>query len=166
MKKIGIGGKKTGVIFLILFVFKVGFAQNVDESDLIGEWDFIELQDELGEKQTEIPLIRFGKDRGVENVNRDSYVLNDDGTYKSSNPYKTSYGTWYFDKINQEINLELRISPDSPYLSYSLKANNVTKRDDGFYYQNPVKNKILSFSIDTMIIADREKYVLIYEKKK
>jgi len=146
-------------------IFQVGISQNLTEFDLIGEWEFIELQDENGEKQTKIPLIRFGRDMGIENVNRDSYIFNEDGTYKSYNPLNISVGTWYFDESTNEINLELRIDPDSPYLKYGKKANNVKKRKDGFYYQSPVKKKILIYSGDSMTIADREKYVLIYKRK-
>ena len=146
-------------------IFQVGISQNLTESDLIGEWEFIELQDENGEKQTKIPLIRFGRDMGIESVNRDNYVLKEDGTYKSYNPLNISVGTWYFDKSTNEINLELRIDPDSPYLKYGKKVNNVKKRKDGFYYQSPVKKKILIYSDDSMTIADREKYVLIYKRK-
>ncbi|WP_120650644.1 lipocalin-like domain-containing protein [Aquimarina sp. AD1] len=157
--------RQTIFLVLSLLIFQIGISQNLTESDLVGEWDFIELQDENGEKQTKIPLIRFGRDMGIENVNRDSYVLNDDGTYKSFNPLNTSYGTWFFDKKTNAINLELRIEPDSPYLPSLKKAKIVKKRKDGFYYQKPVQKKILIFSKDGMIIADREKYVLIYKRK-
>ena len=157
--------RKTIFTTLILLIFQIGISQEIAESDLIGEWTFIELQDENGEKQTRIPLTRFGRDMGIENVNRDSYVLNDDGTYKSFNPLNTSYGTWFLDNKTNEINLELRIEPDSPYLPSLKKAKIVTKRKDGFYYQKAVKKRILKFGTESMIIADREKYVLIYEKK-
>jgi len=157
--------RKTIFIILSLIIFQVGISQNLTESDLIGEWEFIELQDENGEKHTKIPLIRFGKDMGIENVNRDSYVFNEDGTYKSFNPLNVSFGTWYFDKNTNEINLELRIEPDSPYLNYGKMVNNVKKREDGFYYQSPVKKKILIYTTNSMTIADREKYVLIYKRK-
>jgi len=69
------------------------------------------------------------------------------------------------DKKTNEINLELRIEPDSPYLPFLKKAKIVTKRKDGFYYQKAVKKRILKFGTESMIIADREKYVLIYERK-
>ncbi|WP_298346224.1 hypothetical protein [uncultured Algibacter sp.] len=90
--------RQTIFLILSLLIFQVGISQNLTESDLIGEWEFIELQDENGEKQTKIPLIRFGRDMGIENVNRDSYVFNNGGTYKSFNPLNVSYGTWYLDK--------------------------------------------------------------------
>ncbi|WP_147448383.1 hypothetical protein [Dokdonia sinensis] len=157
--------RKPIFTILILLIFEVGISQEVAESDLIGEWTFIELQDENGEKQTKIPLTRFGRDMGIEKVNRDSYIFNDDGTYKSFNPLNTSYGTWFLDKKTNEINLELRIEPDSPYLPSLKKAKIVTKRKDGFYYQKAVKKRILIFGTDSMTIADREKYVLIYERK-
>lgn len=157
--------RKTIFTTLILLIFQIGISQEIAESDLIGEWTFIELQDENGEKQTRIPLTRFGRDMGIENVNRDSYVFNDDGTYKSFNPLNTSYGTWFLDNKTNEINLELRIEPDSPYLPSLKKAKIVTKRKDGFYYQKAVKKRILKFGTESMIIADREKYVLIYERK-
>ena len=77
----------------------------------------------------------------------------------------TSYGSWFLDKETNEINLELRIEPESPYLPSLKKAKIVTKREDGFYYQKAVKKKILIFGTDSMTIADREKYVLIYKRK-
>ena len=157
--------KKIIFTLLIILKFQIGFSQKITESDLIGEWTFIELQDENGEKQTKIPLTRFGRDTVIENVNRDSYIFNKDGTYKSFNPLNTSFGTWFFDKEKNEINLELQIEPDSPYLSYLKKAGIVTKRKDGFYYQKPVQKKILIYSNESMTIADREKYVLIYKRK-
>ena len=83
--------RKKIFTILTLLIFQIGISQEVTESDLIGEWTFIELQDENGEKQTKIPLTRFGRDMGIENVNRDSYIFNDDGTYKSFNPLNTSY---------------------------------------------------------------------------
>jgi hypothetical protein len=157
--------RQTIFLILSLLIFQVGISQNLTESDLIGEWEFVELQDENEEKQTKIPLIRFGRDMGIENVNRDSYVFNEDGTYKSFNPLNVSVGTWYFDKKTQEINLELQIAPDSPYLPSLKKVKIVKKRKDGFYYQKPVKKKILIYSKDGMTIADREKYILIYKRK-
>ena len=157
----------TNTIFtiLILLISQIGFSQEITESDLIGEWIFIELQDEHGEKQTKIPLTRFGRDMGMEKVNRDSYIFNEDGTYKSFNPLNTSYGTWFLDKETNEINLELRIEPESLYLPFLKKAKIVTKRKDGFYYQKPLQRKILIYSAESMTIADREKYVLIYKRK-
>ena len=157
--------KKIIFTILILLNFQIGISQEVSESDLIGEWTFIELQDENGEKQTKIPLIRFGRDMGIEKVNRDSYIFMEDGTYKSFNPLNISYGTWFLDKETKEINLELRIEPESPYLPSLKKVKIVTKRKDGFYYQKPVKKKILTYSSDSMIVADRENYILIYERK-
>ncbi|GAA0728521.1 hypothetical protein GCM10009430_37770 [Aquimarina litoralis] len=156
---------KTIFTILSLLIFQFGVSQKIKETDLIGEWTFIELQDENGEKQTKIPLARFGRDMGIENVNRDSYIFNVDRTYKSFNPLNTSYGTWFFDKKTNEINLELRIEPDSPYLPSLKKAKIVKKRKDGFYYQKPVHKKILIYSTDSMTIAYREKYVLIYKQK-
>lgn len=153
------------IILLVLIFSKHGISQKLNESAIIGEWEFIELQDENGKKQVKIPLSRFGKDLGYEKVNRDSYIFNDDGTYKSFNPLNVSFGTWYFDESTNEINLELRIDPDSPYLPSLKKAKIVKKRKDGFYYQKPVKIKILIYSEDNITIADREKYVLIYERR-
>lgn len=157
--------RQTIFLILSLLIFQVGISQNLTESDLIGEWEFIELQDENGIKQTKIPLSRWGKEGMVENVNRDNYIFNEDGTYKSFNPLNTSYGTWFFDNQTKEINLELRIKPDSPYLPSLKKSKIVEKRKDGFYYQKPVKKKILIFSNESMTIADREKYILIYKRK-
>ncbi|QNK78239.1 hypothetical protein [Winogradskyella undariae] len=157
--------RKTIFTTLILMIFQIGISQEIAESDLIGEWTFIELQDENGEKQTKIPLTRFGRDMGIEKVNRDSYIFNDDGTYKSFNPLNISYGTWFLDKETNELNLELRIEPESPYLPSLKKAGIVTKREDGFYYQKAVKKRILIFGTDSMTIADREEYVLIYNRK-
>lgn len=157
--------KKIILIVISLFLYNNGLAQNLKESDLVGEWEFIELQDENGDKQTKIPLIRFGRDMGIENVNRDSYIFKEDGTYKSFNPLNVSVGTWYFDKKTKEINLELQIAPDHKFLPSLKKAKLVKKRKDGFYYQKPVIRKILMYSDDAMTIADREKYVLIYKRK-
>ena len=67
--------KKIVFTLLIILKFQIGFSQKITESDLIGEWTFIELQDENGEKQTKIPLTRFGRDTVIENVNRDSYIF-------------------------------------------------------------------------------------------
>ncbi|MFC4691623.1 hypothetical protein ACFO5T_14400 [Dokdonia genika] len=158
--------KKIVFIIISILIYNSGFSQNLTEDDLIGEWEFIELQDENGDKQTKIPLIRFGRDMGIENVNRDSYIFKEDGTYKSFNPLNVSVGTWYFDKKTKEINLELQIAPDHKFLPSLKKAKLVKKRKDGFYYQKPVIRKILMYSDDAMTIADREKYVLIYRRKK
>lgn len=158
--------KKIILIIISLLFYNNGLSQNLKESDLVGEWEFIELQDENGDKQTKIPLIRFGRDMGIENVNRDSYIFKEDGTYKSFNPLNVSVGTWYFDKKTKEINLELQIAPDHKFLPSLKKAKLVKKRKDGFYYQKPVIRKILMYSDDAMTIADREKYVLIYRRKK
>ncbi len=157
--------KKIVFIIISILIYNSGFSQNLTEDDLIGEWEFIELQDENGDKQTKIPLIRFGRDMGIENVNRDSYIFKEDGTYKSFNPLNVSVGTWYFDKKTKEINLELQIAPDHKFLPSLKKAKLVKKRKDGFYYQKPVIRKILMYSDDAMTIADREKYVLIYKRK-
>ena len=157
--------KKIILIIISLLFYNNGLSQNLKESDLVGEWEFIELQDENGDKQTKIPLIRFGRDMGIENVNRDSYIFKEDGTYKSFNPLNVSVGTWYFDKKTKEINLELQIAPDHKFLPSLKKAKIVKKRKDGFYYQKPVIRKILMYSDDAMTIADREKYVLIYKRK-
>ncbi|EAQ38368.2 hypothetical protein MED134_03614 [Dokdonia sp. MED134] len=157
--------KKIVFIIISILIYNSGFSQNLTEDDLIGEWEFIELQDENGDKQTKIPLIRFGRDMGIENVNRDSYIFKEDGTYKSFNPLNVSVGTWYFDKKTKEINLELQIAPDHKFLPSLKKAKIVKKRKDGFYYQKPVIRKILMYSDDAMTIADREKYVLIYKRK-
>jgi hypothetical protein len=157
--------KKVVILVLSILIYQIGFTQKLVEPDLIGEWEFIELQDVNGSKQTEIPLGRFGQNRGVEKVNRDSYIFKNDGTYESYNPLNISTGTWYLDKATNEINLELRIDPNSPYLKYGKMVNNVKKRKDGFYYQSPVKKKILVYSSNAMTIADREEYVLIYKRK-
>ena len=61
--------------------------------------------------------------------------------------------------------MELRIDPDSPYLKYGKMVNNVKKRKDGYYYQSPKKIAVTSFTENSMILADREKYVLIYSRK-
>src|SRR5690606_368935 len=156
--------KKNIIGTLLLLIFQIGISQEISESDLIGEWTFMELQDENGTKKSEIPLTRFGRDMGIEKVNRDSYMFNEDGTYKSFNPLNISYGTWFLDKESNEINLELRIEPESPYLPSLKKVEIVTKRSDGFYYQKPVQKKILIYSNDSMTIADSEKFVLIYKR--
>lgn len=155
--------KKPIFMILSFLIFQSGISQNISDSDLIGEWNFIELQDENGKKQTKIPLIRFGKNRGVEKVNRDSYMFNQDKTYKSFNPLNVSTGTWFFDKKKNEINLELIISPDNVAWEYLKKI--VKKRKDGKYYQTPVQQRILYFEKDSMVIADRLNYILIYKRK-
>ena len=148
----------------ILFLFpSIVGAQGLSTKAMLGEWTFIEQQDENGVKQTEIPITKFGKE-AVEHVNRDSYVFKEDGEYISYNRFKTSGGTWFYDSTSQEINLELRISPDDPNLDLLKSRNLVTKRDDGFYYQTPIKKKILSITDQSMIMADREKYKLLYSK--
>ncbi|NAS29989.1 hypothetical protein GTQ40_03300 [Flavobacteriaceae bacterium R38] len=157
--------KKIISTILTFLIFHIGISQEIVESDLIGEWTFIELQDEKGEKQTNIPLTRFGQEMGIEKVNRDNYIFNDNGTYKSFNRLNVSYGTWSLNKKTNEINLELRIEPTSPYLPSLKKAKIVTKRNDGFYYQKAIKKRILIFGTDSMTIADRKKYVLIYKRK-
>lgn len=126
--------------------------------------DFYRTTGRKWREKTKIPLVRFGRDMGIENVNRDSYIFNEDGTYKSFNPLNTSYGTWYLDEQTGEIKLKLKIEPNSPYLPSLKKAKIVKKRKDGNYYQKPVKKK-LNFSTNDMTIADRENYVLIYKRK-
>ncbi len=71
--------KKT-LSILSVFWMSINFisSQELTQENLIGEWTFIELQDEKGSKLTEIPLTRFGQNRGVEKVNRDSYILKKD----------------------------------------------------------------------------------------
>ena len=156
--------KQFLILTLTILSFQISIAQKITKSDLVGEWTFIELQDQNGEKKTSIPLYRSGRDMGVEKVNRDSYILNEDGTYISFNPLDTSYGTWYIDKKTNELNLEMRIDPDFQFLSFMIKEKVVKKRRDGHYYQEPVKKKILKFSQNAMIIADRAKYVLVYQR--
>jgi hypothetical protein len=140
-------------------------AQEISPSQIIGEWEFIELQDEDGVKQTIIPFNTADPNSVLEKVNRDSYVFNENGTYRSFNPYDISHGTWFIDSVTNEINLELRFSPDDPMVQRLLKSDYVELRSDGYYYQKPVKKKVLKYSPDMMIVADREKYVLIYKKK-
>ena|SRR5690554_4416596 len=154
------------IIFIIIYVFfsHTMFSQNITESDLIGEWKFIELQDENGIKKTEIPFNRWGT-QTIETVNRDSYIFYENGEYKSYNPLNVSTGTWFFNKKTNEINFELRFNPDDPYLPQLKEVGIVSKRDDGFYYQKPIKIRILKYSENEIIIADREQYVLIYIKK-
>ncbi|WP_405568891.1 hypothetical protein [Winogradskyella sp. Asnod2-B02-A] len=43
--------RKTIFTILSLLIFQIGISQNLTESDLIGEWEFIELQDENGESK-------------------------------------------------------------------------------------------------------------------
>ena len=130
--------KKIILIIISLLFYNNGLSQNLKESDLVGEWEFIELQDENGDKQTKIPLIRFGRDMGIENVNRDSYIFKEDGTYKSFNPLNVSVGTWYFDKKTKDLvknetgtslcQTTVLVSPDSVSLSLTptpLKVKSV-----------------------------------------
>ncbi len=156
--------RKTILIIILLITFGNSFSQQITESHLIGEWNFIELQDENGKKQTKIPISKFGQG-AIENVNRDSYLLKENGEYESTNPLNTSSGFWFYDSENNQLNLELRISPDDKFLPSLKKAKIVEKRKDGFYYQKPVKKQILYFSKDSLTIADREKYYLIYRRK-
>jgi len=150
-------------VLLCFFIFQNCLSQELKESDIVGEWEFIELQDKNGKKQTKIPLNRWQKD-AVEKVNRDSYVFYENGEYISTNPLKSSSGIWYFDKSSNEINLELRIDPKDPALDSLKKHNLIKKRKDGFYYQEAVKKIILDYSEQTMIIKDREEYVLLYKR--
>jgi hypothetical protein len=43
--------RKTIFTTLILLIFQIGISQEIAESDLIGEWTFIELQDENGKNR-------------------------------------------------------------------------------------------------------------------
>ncbi len=61
--------------------------------------------------------------------------------------------------------MELKIAPDDKYIEIAKKLKTVKNRKDGFYYQKPVKKKILYFSKDSIVIADRLKYVLIYSNE-
>ncbi|MDC6367183.1 MULTISPECIES: hypothetical protein [Flavobacteriaceae] len=150
---------------LLLFAFlsiQIVLGQELSESELIGKWEFINLQDEKGNVLVEIPIRVLGKE-SIEKVNRDNYIFNSNMSYKSYNPLNVSNGTWFFDKEKEEINLELIISPDNPAWEYLKKI--VEKRKDGKYYQKPVKKRILFFEKDSMVIADRLNYVLIYKRK-
>ena len=157
--------KITIIIIITFVVFKTSFSQEVTELDLIGEWEFIELQDENGEKHTKIPLSKFEKG-AIENINRDNYIFKESKEYISRNPLNTSTGFWSLDSQKRRINLELRISPEDEFLPSLKKAKVVKKREDGFYYQKPIKKQILFFSKDSMTIADRSNFYLIYKKKK
>tara|TARA_R110000796_G_scaffold67144_7_gene154104 strand:- start:49 stop:534 length:486 start_codon:yes stop_codon:yes gene_type:complete len=155
--------KKIFTIFICILIYQSGKSQDLTKIDIVGEWQFIELQDENGVKQTKIPLNRWQKD-AVEKVNRDSYVFHEDGKYTAKNILQSSDGTWYFDSSTNEINLELRIDSEDPALESLKKHNLVTKRQDGSYYQKAVKKLILDCSEQTMKIKDREEYVLIYKR--
>ncbi|MGX1928146.1 hypothetical protein [Flagellimonas sp. 2504JD4-2] len=151
------------VISIVSLVFAGSlFGQELKEEDLFGEWEFIHLQDEQGKKLTEIPITVMGK-KAKEKINRDNYIFKSNMKYKSYNPLNVSNGTWFFDQRKGEINLELIISPDNVAWKYLKKI--VTKRKDGKYYQKPVQKRILFFEKDSMVIADRNNYVLIYKKK-
>jgi len=155
--------RKIIILIVSILIYQISSSQETKDINLVGEWKFIELQDKDGKKQTKIPLNRWQKD-AVEKVNRDSYVFHENGEYTSSNPLKSSSGTWYFDKLANEINLELRIDPEDPALESLKKHNLVKKRKDGFYYQKAVKKVILDYSEQTMTIQDRDEYVLLYER--
>lgn len=152
--------KKTFITLILCLIWQAGFTQNITQADLVGEWTFIELQDENGVKRVTIPMGSM-----VERVNRDSYILLANGEYTSANKVKSGGGTWFFDEEKNEINLELRISPKNPFLRSLKKAKIVKKRKDGFYYQKPVKKQILFYSKDSLTIADRDKYYLVYKRK-
>ncbi|MGS2765140.1 hypothetical protein [Sinomicrobium sp. M5D2P9] len=156
--------KKITLFSISLFFIQMLSAQDISGADLYGTWIFVELHDENGIKQTKIPIPKFGKD-AVEKVNRDSYDFKENGEYVSWNPHRTSSGTWFFDTKSRQINLELRISPDDKFLPHLKKAGIVTPSVDGFYYQKPVKKQVLFFSKDSMTIADRDKYYLVYKRE-
>jgi len=153
---------------LLLISTTIIFGQKIKEADLVGEWTFIELQNESGEKVTEIKHEELKKRtgfNGVEKVHRDSYILNSDGTYQSFNPLNKSAGTWFFDKKNKAIRLELRIAPDDKYIEIAKKMKTVKKRKDGFYYQKPTTEKILYFNKDSIVMGDYAGYYRIYKRK-
>ena len=148
-------------IFLSLLI-NVCMGQNPDASLLIGEWKFIELQDEQGRVRTEIPIKKFGAG-AMEAVNRDSYIFNADSTYVASNPYTNSFGRWFLDSTTHEINLELIVDQNNIAFE-ALNTRNMLKLGrDGKYYHKPVKKRILKFNPTEMVLADRENYVLIYK---
>ena len=152
---------KYTIILSILFLYQKNLAQELTGKNLIGEWKFIELQDKDGKKQTRIPLNRWQKNL-IEKVNRDSYIFHENGKYTSINPLKSSIGNWYFDESTNEINLELRIDPQDPAIESLKKHKLIKKREDGFYYQEAVKKLVLNYSKNSMVIKDRDEYILIY----
>jgi hypothetical protein len=159
--------KKYTIVFLFLFSVKMLFAQQLEKTQLYGNWKFIELQDNKGSKITELPIQGMGKDApisGVEKINRPNILLKDNGEYEQKFTEKNiDFGFWDFNAQSNELSFELRISPDSPYLRY---FKGIEKRKDGFYYQKPIKNKVLLFESNKMIITDdRLGYVRIYQKE-
>ena len=159
--------KKLIPLVILLVTSTILFSQKIKKDDLVGEWTFIELQNDSGEKVTEIKGLKKKTGfNGVEKVNRDSYVLNNDGSYQSFNPLNESVGTWYFDEKNKAIRLELRIAPNDKYIEIAKKMKTVKKRKDGFYYQKPTTEKILYFSKDSIVMDDYVGYHRIYTRKK
>ncbi|ADF54388.1 conserved hypothetical protein [Zunongwangia profunda SM-A87] len=156
-------------LVILLITSTISLSQKIKKDDLVGEWTFIELQNDSGEKVTEIKHEGLKKRtgfNGVEKVNRDNYVLNGDGTYQSSNPLNESVGTWYYDEKNNAIRLEFRIAPDDKYIEIAKKMKTIKKRKDGFYYQKPTTEKILYFSKDSIVMDDYVGYYRIYTRKK
>jgi hypothetical protein len=160
--------KKLTLILLLLFNVEFSFAQNIEISQLYGRWNFIELQDEKGTKINELPMPGMEKRTGfgaVEKINRPDILLKNNGEYEQKfTEENTDMGFWSFNKKTNELNFELRISPDDPLLEYLKKISK--KRKDGFYYQQAIKDKILFFEGNKMIIADYVGYFRIYEKEK
>lgn len=153
------------ILIFFCLINRLIFSQSINETEIIGKWQFIELQDDKGVKHSKIPLSNWGGNH-VENVNRDSYFFKTDGNYESTNPLNFDTGTWFFDADSHTINLELRVSPNDKILPDLKRVNIVQKREDGFYYQKPVKKRILFFSKDSMVIADRDRYRLIYLRER
>jgi hypothetical protein len=152
---------KMIMVSALSFLINACMGQNPDASQLIGEWKFIELQDEQGRVRKEIPIKKFGAG-AMEAVNRDSYIFNADSTYIASNPYNTSFGKWHFDSTTHEINLELMVDETNIAFEALLARNMLRLGSDGKYYQKPVKKRIVKFAPTEMVLADRENYVLIY----
>ena len=154
--------KAIYILILCILTYRCD-AQPSDASQLFGEWKFIELRDDKGRAKAIIPIKKFGK-HATEIVNRDSYILNADSTYTAYNPYKTSYGKWYFKPTVDEICFELRVDSSDAVFPEIKARGLVEKRKDGHYYQKAIPREILEFKDNEMIIADREYYVLLYRR--
>jgi hypothetical protein len=154
---------KKLTLTLLLFNVLLSFGQNIEISQLYGKWNFIELQDAKGNIVTELPVNIKGAE-GVEKINRPDILLKNNGEYEQKfTEENTDYGLWSFDKKTNELHFELRISPDDPLLNYLKKISK--KRKDGFYYQQAIKDEILYFDGNKMILSDHEGYIRIYLKE-
>ncbi len=161
--------KKTLITYLMIFYSGFLFAQNIEKNELFGNWIFVELQNDKGEKITEIPVSKLEKELGikVEKVNRPDILLKENGEYEQKfTETNTDTGFWKLISKTNELNFELRISPNDKLLKYLKQVKIVRKSEDGFYYQNPIKDKILFYKKDSLVLSDdKPEYYRIYKRK-